>query len=96
MKLAFESREVLEFRQQQIKRQLDAALYLLEGFLYKSPCMRGYHLAHRSGGKRVTKYVRKRLVPQARAMVQNRQRVEQLLSQLSEVNWRLLQLLPED
>jgi hypothetical protein len=96
MKWELESREVLEFRQQQLKRQIDAALDLLEGFLYKSPCMRGYHLAYRSGGRRVTKYVRKRLVVQAQAMVQNRERVEQLLFQLSEVNWRLLQLPPED
>lgn len=94
--MELDPREALEFRRQQIQRQIVAALDLLEGFIYKSPCMRGYHLAHRMGGRRVTKYVRKRLVPQTRAMIQNRQRVEQLLSQLSEVNWRLLQLPPED
>jgi hypothetical protein len=94
--MELDPREALEFRQQQIKRQIGAALDLLEGFIYRSPCMRGYHLVHRIGGRRVTKYVRKRLVPQTRAMIQNRQRVEHLLSQLWEVNWRLLQLPPED
>jgi hypothetical protein len=94
--MELDPREALQFRQQQIKAQIDAALDLLGGFLYRSPRMRGHHLVQYSAGRRVTKYVRKRLVAQTRAMVQNRQRVEDLLGQLSEVNWRLLQLPPQD
>jgi hypothetical protein len=94
MELECDTRELLEFRQRLLKQQISGALNLLEGFIYKSPCMRGYHLVQRSGGKRLQRYVRKRLLSQTRAMLQNRQRVAQLLGELSEVNWQLLQLLP--
>ena len=94
--MKLDSRPVLEFRQEQIKGQITAALAQLEGQLCKSPSQRGYQLRRKAGGRTLAKYVRKRLVHQVEAMIQNRRRIDQLLSQLSEVNWLLLQLPPED
>jgi hypothetical protein len=89
-------REVLEFRRDQLKRQINAALDLLQGSLHKTPSQRGYHLTTKVKQKTITKYVRRDLVPLVRAMTQNHLRLRQLLARLSETNWRLLQLPPED
>jgi hypothetical protein len=89
-------RPALEFRQGQIRRQIAASLDLLQGHLTTSPSQRGYYqLRRKVEGRSVGRYVRQRLLPQVRAMIQNRARVEHLLEELSEVNWRLLQLPPE-
>jgi hypothetical protein len=90
------TRDVLEFRQKQLKRQIRDALDLLQGSLHKNPSQRGYHLTTKVNQKTVTKYVRQELVPQVRAMTQNHLRLRKLLQRLSEANWRLLQLPPED
>jgi hypothetical protein len=87
--------EVLRFRQEQLQRQIHAALDLLQGSLHQNPSQRGYHLTTKVDQKTVTKYVRKALVPQVRAMTRNHLKVRQLLARLSEANWRLLQLPPE-
>jgi len=89
-------RELLEFRQQQLKRQITDALSLLQGSLHKNPSQRGYHLTTKVNQKTVTKYVRQELVPLVRAMTRNHLKVRQLLQRLSEANWRLLQLPPAD
>ena len=89
-------REITEFRQEQLKRQIHDSLDLLQGSLHKNPSQRGYHLTTKVDQKTVTKYVRKELVPQVRAMTRNHLKVRRLLSRLSEVNWRLLQLPPDD
>jgi hypothetical protein len=86
------SRPQLEVRQQQLKRQTNAALDLLQGSLHKNPSQRGYHLTTKVNQKTVTKYVCQDLVPQVRAMTGNHLKVRRLLTRLSEVNWRLLQL----
>ncbi len=87
--------DLLQFRQQQLQRQLTAGLDLLQGSLHKNPSQRGYHLTSKIQQKTVTKYVRQELVPRVRAMTRNHLKVRQLLVRLSEVNWRLLQL-PDD
>ena len=87
--------DLLQFRQQQLQRQLTAALDLLQGSLHRNPSQRGYHLTSKIQQKTVTKYVRQELVPRVRAMTRNHLKVRQLLVRLSEVNWRLLQL-PDD
>ena len=79
-------------RQEQLKDQITRALDLLQGSLHKTPSQRGYHLTTKVDQKTVTKYVRKELVPQVRAMTANHLRVRKLLQRLSEVNWRLIQL----
>ena len=89
-------RDVLQFRQQQLKRQINRALDLLQGSLHKNPSQRGYHLTFKVDQKTVTRYVRKELVPQVRALTANHLRVRKLLQRLSDTNWRLLQLPPED
>jgi hypothetical protein len=88
--------ELLHFRQEQLKRQINHALDLLQGSLHKNPSQRGYHLTIKVNQKTVTKYVRKELVPLVRAMTRNHRTIRKLLQRLSEANWRLLQLPPPD
>ena len=88
--------EVLHFRKQQLHRQINQALDLLQGSLHKNPSQRGYHLTTKVDQKTVSKYVRQELVPRVRAMTRNHLKVRQLLQRLSEANWRLLQLPPPD
>jgi len=88
--------ELLQFRKEQLKRQINDALELLQGSLHKNPSQRGYHLTVKVDQKTVTKYVRKELVPQVRALTANHLKVRKLLQRLSETNWRLLQLPPAD
>ena len=88
--------ELLQFRKEQLQRQIKQALDLLQGSLHKNPSQRGYHLTVKVDQKTVTKYVRKELVPLVRAMTRNHLKVRKLLRRLSEANWRLLQLPPPD
>lgn len=84
--------QVLQFRREQLQRQINDALDLLQGSLHKNPSQRGYHLTTKVDQKTLTKYVRKELVPQVRAMTRNHRKIRKLLQRLSETNWRLLQL----
>ena len=88
--------ELLQFRKEQLQRQINQALDLLQGSLHKNPSQCGYHLTLKVDQKTVTKYVRKELVPLVRAMTRNHLKVRKLLQRLSEANWRLLQLPPPD
>ena len=88
--------ELLRFRQQQLHCQINQALNLLQGSLHKNPSQRGFHLTTKVDQKTVTKYVRRDLVPRVRAMTANHLKVRKLLTRLSETNWRLLQLPPDD
>ena len=85
-------RELLEFHKDQLLREIHNSLELLQGSLRRSPSQTGYHLNSKEGPKTISKYVRKRLVPQVQAMTRNHRKVRQLLRLLSDVNWRLLQL----
>jgi len=89
-------RQTLQARQDQLQRQIQEALHLLQGSLHKNPSQRGYHLTLKVHQKTVTKYVRKELVPLVRAMTANHLKIRQLLGRLSQTNWRLLQLSPDD
>jgi len=88
--------ETLLFRKDQLQRQINDALDLLQGSLHKNPSQRGYHLTTKVEQKTRTQYVRKDLVPRVRAMTKNHLKVRRLLIRLSDVNWRLLQLPQED
>ena len=88
--------QILRLRKEQLQRQINQALDLLQGSLHKNPSQRGYHLTLKVDQKTVTKYVRKELVPRVRAMTANHLKVRKLLQRLSETNWRLLQLPPPD
>ena len=89
-------RHILPLRQAQLQRQIQQALDLLQGSLHKNPSQRGYHLTRKVKEKTVTKYVRLELVPLVRAMTANHLKVRRLLVRLSDTNWRLLQLPPDD
>ena len=86
----------LQFRKEQLHRQINQALDLLQGSLHRNPSQRGYHLTTKVNQKTLTKYVRRELVPQVRAMTGNHLKVRKLLQRLSEANWRLLHLPPPD
>jgi len=88
--------ELLQFRKEQLQRQINQALDLVQGSLHKNPSQRGYHLTLKVDQKTVTKYVRKELVPLVRAMTRHHLKVRKLLQRLSEANWRLLQSAPPD
>lgn len=88
--------DLLRFRREQLQRQINDALDLLQGSLHKTPSQRGYHLTTKLDQKTVTKYVRRELVPRVRAMTANHLKVRKLLQRLSDTNWRLLQLPPPD
>jgi len=90
------ARETLLFRRDQLCRQIRDALDLLQGSLHKNPSQRGFHLTFKTDRKTHTKYVRKDRVPRVRAMTRNHLKARRLLARLSDVNWRLLQLPPED
>lgn len=87
--------QALQIRKEQLLRQINACLDLLQGSLHKNPSQRGYHLTTKVNQKTVTKYVRKELVPQVRAMTRNHLKLRKLLQRLSDTHWRLLQLPPE-
>jgi len=89
-------RLALQLRKEQLQRQISLCLDLLQGSLHQNPSQRGYHLTTKVDQKTVTKYVRKELVPQVRAMTRNHLKLRQLLGRVSDVNWRLLQLPPAD
>lgn len=88
--------QLLHFRKQQLQRQINQALDLLQGSLHKNPSQRGFHLTTKVDQKTLTKYVRRELVPQVRLMTRNHLKVRKLLQRLSEANWRLLHLPPPD
>jgi hypothetical protein len=88
--------KALRFRKDQLIRQINAALDLLQGSLHKNPSQRGYHLTYKTEQKTRTRYVRQERVARVRAMTRNHLKVRRLLGRLSDVNWRLLQLPPED
>jgi hypothetical protein len=88
--------QVLQFRREQLQRQINDALDLLQGSLHKNPSQRGYHLTTKVDQKTLTKYVRKELVPQVRAMTRNHLKIRKLLQRLAEANWRLIQLPPQE
>jgi hypothetical protein len=87
--------EVLRIRKEQLLRQINLCLELLQGSLHQNPSQRGFRLTTKVDQKTVTKYVRKDLVPQVRAMTANHLKLRKLLQRLSDTNWRLLQLPPE-
>jgi hypothetical protein len=89
-------RQLLENRQALLKQQIADSLDVLIGTIGRSPTMRGHNLTTKLDGKTVTRYLRKELVPQARAMSQRYRKLWRLLTQLSQVNWQLLQLQDQD
>lgn len=77
-------------RQKQLKIQITGHLDILMGSVVKSPSMSGYCLTEKVKGKTVTRYVRKSIAPEAKAMSARCQKLWKLLRKLSSVNWEIL------
>ncbi len=88
--------QLIELRRQKLKAQIAVRLDILIGSVHRTPSQRGYHLTTKIAGKSATKYVRADLVPLAKAMTANQRHVRKLLHQLSDLNWRWLQLQDSD
>jgi hypothetical protein len=82
--------ELLRKRQQMLKEQICSNLDILVGTVGKSPAMKYHNLTIKDGGKTVSRYVRKGLVPKVKVMTQRYQKVYKLIIELSSVNWELL------
>ena len=84
--------ELLRKRQQMLKEQICSNLDMLVGSVGKSPAMQYHNLTIKHGGKTVSRYVRKGLVPKVKIMTQRYRKVYKLILELSRVNWELLKL----
>lgn len=84
--------DLLKKRQDMLKEQICDNLDLLIGSVGRSPAMKYHNLTTKVGGKTVSRYVRKGLVPKVRKMTQRHKKVRSLILKLSKVNWELLKL----
>lgn len=84
--------ELLRKKQLMLKEQIWSNLDILVGTVGKSPAMQYHNLTIKQGGKTVSRYVRKGLVPKVKVMTQRYLKVYKLILELSSVNWELLKL----
>jgi hypothetical protein len=84
--------DLLKKRQAMLKEQICDNLDLLIGSVGRSPAMKYHNLTTKVGGKTVSRYVRKGLVPKVKKMTQRHKKVRSLIFKLSKVNWELLKL----
>ena len=85
--------DILKNRQDNLRKEIYAMLdSFLIGSIGKSPSMSGHNLTTKVGGKTVTVYVRKAIVPKASQMSKRYNRLWSLLQKLSKVNWELLKV----
>jgi hypothetical protein len=86
-------RDILKKRQVRLREDIAAMLdSFLIGTVAKSPSMTGYSLTTKVGGKTVTLYVRKDIVPRALEMGKRYKKLWMLVQALSKVNWEILNL----
>ena len=86
-------RDILKKRQVRLREDIVAMLdSFLIGTVAKSPSMTGHSLMTKVGGKTVTLYVRKDIVPKALEMGRRYKRLWTLIQALSKVNWEILNL----
>jgi hypothetical protein len=84
--------ELLKKRRGMLKEQICNNLDLLVGSVGKSPAMKYHNLTTKVGGKTVSKYVRKGLVPKVKKMTLRYHKVYSLILKLSRINWELLKM----
>ncbi|MEE8431766.1 MAG: DUF6788 family protein [Candidatus Desulfatibia sp.] len=82
--------DLMKKQQDMLKDQICRNLDLLIGSIVRSPAMMYHSLTTKVGGKTVTRYVRKGLVPKVKKMTDRNKRVRTLIQKLSNVNWELL------
>ena len=86
-------RDILKKRQGRLKEDIASMLgSFLIGTVAKSPSMTGHGLTTKVGGKTVTLYVRKDIVPRALEMGRRYKKLWMLVQALSKVNWEILNL----
>jgi hypothetical protein len=89
-------RDILKKRQVRLREDIAAMLdSFLIGTVAKSPSMTGHGLTTKVGGKTVTLYVRKDIVPRALEMGKRYKKLWMLVQALSKVNWEILNLEDE-
>lgn len=86
---------LLKKQQQSLKNQICENLDLIIGSVGRSPAMLHHNLTTKVGGKTVTRYVRKALVPKVQKMTQRHKKVRALIQELSKINWELLKIESE-
>ena len=84
--------EELKIRQRRLKKEVSGKLDLLIGHIRQSPAMKSPTMTFKVHGKTVTRSVRKHLLDRAREMTANHLEVRELIKELAEVNWELLNL----
>jgi hypothetical protein len=84
--------ELLTKQREMLIEQICSNLDLLIGSVVRSPSMMYHSLTTKVGGKTVTRYVRKGLVPKVKTMTLRHKKVRELIQKLSDVNWELLKL----
>jgi len=81
----------MEKRRDALKARIMGNLDLLIGTVNRTPAQSGWYLTAKVEGTSVTRYVRASIRKEAKAMTRRHVRVRELLRQLSEVNWKVLQ-----
>ncbi len=84
--------ENLKKRQNELKKEITENLDLLTGTINRSPAMMSYGLTTKIDGETVSRYVRKGLVPVVKQMTGRHKRVNEMIKELSNINWELLML----
>ena len=84
--------DLLKNQQKMLKEQICNNLDFLIGSVVRSPAMMYHSLTTKAGGKTVTRYVRKGLVPQVKKMTDRHKELRVLMQKLSNVNWELLKI----
>lgn len=84
--------DLLKKQQRTLKEQISSNLDIIIGSVVRSPAMMYHSLTTKVGGKTVTRYVRKGLVPRVQTMTLRHKEVRKLMQKLSNVNWELLKL----
>lgn len=85
--------DILKKRQSRLREDIAAMLdSFLIGTIAKSPSMTGHSLTTKAGGKTVTLYVRKDIVPKVLEMSGRYKKLWILIQKLSNVNWEILNL----
>ena len=84
--------DLLKKQQKKLKEQISCNMDIIIGSVVRSPAMMYHSLTTKVGGKTVTCYVRKGLVPKVQNMTLRHKEVRRLMQKLSNVNWELLKL----
>lgn len=80
----------LRQKKERLEREIAANLDFLIGSVTSQGPRGGYSLTTKVKGKTRSKYIRTSLVAEVRRQTRRHQKLKELLSELSEVNWELL------